>query len=45
MNFAGDRSTLRTNKATNSKLDFLRQTDCLRWESELEKVNMGLGYK
>lgn len=43
MNFAEDRSTLSRNKAS-SREDFLRRTNCWKWESEYERVNLGLDY-
>jgi hypothetical protein len=44
MNWAEDRSTLGIEKA-KSRADFLRKTNCWRWESEIERVNLGLGYE
>lgn len=44
MNWAEDRSTLGINKA-ESQIDFFRRTDCWRWESEVERVNLGFGYE
>jgi hypothetical protein len=40
MNWAEDRSTLGINKV-DSRTDFLRKTNCWRWESEVEMVNLG----
>jgi hypothetical protein len=44
MNWAEYRATLGARKA-DSRADFLRKTNCWRWESEIERVNMGLGYE
>jgi hypothetical protein len=44
MNWAEDRSTI-GNKKADSRTDFLRKTNCWRWESEIERVNLGYGYQ
>jgi hypothetical protein len=44
MNWAEDRSTLGINKV-DSRIDFLRKTNCWRWESEVEMVNLGHEYE
>jgi hypothetical protein len=44
MNWAKDRSKPGTNKA-DSRIGFLRKTNCWRWESEIERVNLGFGYE
>lgn len=44
MNYAEDRSTLTVNKA-DSQIDFLRRTNCWKWESEIDRVNQGFGYE
>jgi hypothetical protein len=44
MNWAEDWSTLGSARA-DSRVDFLRKTNCWRWESEIERVNLGSGYE
>jgi hypothetical protein len=44
MNWAEDRWTLGAKKA-ESRTEFLRKTNCWRWESEVERVNLGFGYE
>jgi hypothetical protein len=44
MNWAEDRSTLGINKV-DSRTDFLRKTNCWRWESEVEMANLGHEYE
>lgn len=44
MNWAEDRATLGTKKA-NRLFEFLSSTNCERWESDVERVNMGQGYE
>jgi hypothetical protein len=44
MNWAEDRSTLGINKA-DSRTDFLRKTNCWRWEREVGMVNLGHEYE
>jgi hypothetical protein len=44
MNWAEDRSTLGINKV-DLRTDFLRKTNCWRWESEVEMANLGHEYE